>query len=243
MKTNIYKAKILLAAPITDYKKYIYAQWFAHIKTLTFPNLDFYFVDNSKTIDFYNEVAKMGFEVDRIEQRGRRAVEFMAECSEQIRKYFLAGSWSHLFLLELDQFPALNCIEKLLLHDTPVISGAYQIGTGYDRLFFAMQKEQRGNIEIKRQITPYEFFNKAGQTIRSCANGTGCTLIKREVLEQIKFRTDGKTHADTFFHNDIEKLGFVSYVDTSIISAHYNQSWKTIVEHSKTPQNGKNTEF
>ena len=50
--------------------------------------------------------------------------------------------------------------------------------------------------------------------------GFGACLIKRNVLERIKFRYD-VLHADTYFHEDCKRLGYTTWVDTSIVCRHY----------------------
>lgn len=227
--------KILLSAPVTDHKRYIYALWFSYIRCLSYP-VDYYFVDNSKTGNFCDTVNRMGFQCDRVEQKGRRAVEFMAECSEMIRQKAIAGNYDYLFLLELDQFPPLNTIEQLLFdcrHGVNVVSGMYHIGQAWSRHFFAMKKENPGFVPIIRNYTPFELFMHAGQKLDTRACGTGCILIPRAVLEQIEFRIDPdkNTHADTFFHDDLDRLNIPVILNTSVLSYHYNQSWKTIPEH------------
>jgi hypothetical protein len=81
-----------------------------------------------------------------------------------------------------------------------------------------------------------QFYN--GQLNYSYANGIGCILIKREVLEQITFRVM-KTeigYPDSFFHSDIFMLGIINWVDTSIIPKHWNSRWGTIPNDLKHAQ-------
>jgi hypothetical protein len=69
-----------------------------------------------------------------------------------------------------------------------------------------------------------------GQCKPFYANGLGCTLISKRILENIKFRVDLNDvgFADSFFYTDLWMAGIQNYVDTSIIPTHRNSDWDNV---------------
>jgi hypothetical protein len=66
-----------------------------------------------------------------------------------------------------------------------------------------------------------------GKVIDVAGVGTGCTLIKREVLEQIEFRTDEMhpdVHHDWVFAYDLQQKGFVQRCDMSVVCGHISMT-------------------
>ncbi len=60
------------------------------------------------------------------------------------------------------------------------------------------------------------------------ANGIGCNLIHRSILEQVKFRYDKERDGlcDSWFAWDLKALGIPMYVDTSMYAYHKNKDWR-----------------
>lgn len=62
--------------------------------------------------------------------------------------------------------------------------------------------------------------------------GLGCLLIRRDVFEKVEFRIEkedpAKSHADTYFHSDLKKMGIPVYCDTKFMARHINGNWHKI---------------
>jgi hypothetical protein len=231
--------KILLASPINIIKKYCLFDWLEHIKKLTYPNVDIFLVDNSLLPTFSEKIRSMGFDCAYENPAGREARYFMATSLERCRVKFLSGQYTHLFSLECDIFPPLDIIEKLLAHDLDVVGTTYWYYSGYDSMLqlfemnnFHTDFENHKKEFRSRRLTFEEaqlFMN--GQVKPIYANGIGCTLIKRWILEQFKFHIDPTDagFADSVFHTDLWLSGIPNFVDTSIIPVHRNSNWNTIL--------------
>ena len=60
-----------------------------------------------------------------------------------------------------------------------------------------------------------------GSTIDVAGLGLGCTAIKREVLEQIRFERRGPEGCDFYFALDAIQAGFIQRCDLGLICGHY----------------------
>jgi hypothetical protein len=64
----------------------------------------------------------------------------------------------------------------------------------------------------------------------------GCSLIKKEVLEKIKFKVFAgfNHHSDTWFYFDCEREGFEVFVDTDLLIPHFQDyQWENILNRDK----------
>ena len=93
-------------------------------------------------------------------------------------------------------------------------------------LFKALQKYNWDFQYVHRILTPKEVEGDNIIEIDHCGNA--CVLIKREVLEKIKFRYAGEFFDDMMFCKDAVKLGYKIYADTFVKCKHLieNRPWK-----------------
>jgi hypothetical protein len=234
--------KILLASPINIIKQYCLFQWLDHIQKLSYP-VDIFLVDNSFLPSFANKVRAMGFNCFHENPSGREARFFMASSLERCRVKFLSGGYTHFFSLECDIFPQLDIIEKLLAHDKDVVGTTYWTEHGYNstlqlRTIYIEHEDPEQHVRTYK--TRYLSFQEAqlfmdGQCKPIYANGIGCSLIKRWILEKIHFRIDPDDigYADSFFHTDLWEAGIENFVDTSIIPVHRNSHWNTVLSDTQ----------
>jgi len=140
-----------------------------------------------------------------------------------IVKSVLAGDFTHLFFMDSDmQFPEAT-LSRLLAHDKDVVGGFYSIKIEpYHSTVF---------IEDHENGVPWRTYNPApGETLRQVAGiGTGCLLIKRKVLEAMKWpwfyyrpveEEQKFTTEDVAFCEDARKLGFEVWCDFTIRCGH-----------------------
>ena len=233
--------RVLLACPINIVKDYCMDQWIDMIKNLTYDNYDIYLVDNSKNPQYHKDLKKRhNVKISYVKpERNEEARYYMARSIEKIRKRAVSKGYDRLFILEVDVFPPANVIERLLVHDKQVVGATYFTGHGQKTFLQLLKAVHLGEGKFEASFYGWSeaaaFMN--GKLNRAFANGNGCILIKREVLQQIKFHVDPDQvgHADSFFHSDIFKLGIDNWIDTSFIPVHLNSDWDTMpddIEHA-----------
>lgn len=66
--------------------------------------------------------------------------------------------------------------------------------------------------------------------MKIAGSGVGCSLIKREVLEKVRFRVelDKGAFDDMFFSKDVNKEGYVQLMDCRIIADHRQGGWEGV---------------
>jgi len=231
--------KILLVSTINKIKSYCLFDWLKHIKTFNYPNYEVFLCDNSNDPTFHKEIIELGFNCVYEPPRGRDARYFITASLERCRVKFLAGSYDYMFILECDIFPPINIIQKLLIHDKDVVGTTYWTESG-DKSRLQLMTIYNFNTNFANHQKEYKvryltFFEAQlfidGECKPSYANGIGCVLIRRPVLEKIAFRIDplNPGFADSFFYEDLWKNGIQNYCDTSVIPLHRNMNWNTIL--------------
>jgi hypothetical protein len=235
--------KILLVSTINIVKDYCLYDWLEHIKKLSYPNIDIFLVDNSFQQAFCEKIKGLGYNCVYESPNIREARFFMAASMERCRVKFLAGDYDYCFSLECDIFPQLDIIEKLLSYDMDVVGTTYWTDHGFNS-HLQLQKIFCRHIDVQKHVKEYKVMDYTFEEAQlfidgTCkpvfANGLGCVLIKREILENIKFRVDAEDvgFADSFFYMDLWKAGIDNYVDTSIIPLHRNSNWNAVLSDSK----------
>ncbi|MBN3037234.1 MAG: hypothetical protein JW834_02200, partial [Candidatus Diapherotrites archaeon] len=135
------------------------------------------------------------------------------EARNRIAKAALDSGCTHLFFMDSDMVFPPNALKKLLSLDKPVAGGLYfRTVPPYKPLL--LQYKDGG------YKTMYEFPDN--EVVPVDATGTGCLLIKREVLEKMmepwfKF-TD--VSEDFQFCRNARQSGFDIFVDTSVACGH-----------------------
>ncbi len=223
------KPSVLIAAPVSEKKDYVCDEWLDHLMQIFHHDLDFYFVDNSRNPHYHKKFHKRGLFCDHIEPKGV-ASAFIAESQNKIREYFLAGSWTHLWLIEEDTFVEPWFLPLLLSYGTANINITYFIKTEH-RTTLSLQEivvKGYGTSEAKVIEPMKAFCNFNGKIQKYFAPGIGCTLIERRVMEKIKFRVKENApskFSDSFFHLDCNREKFTPYVYMGALCVHKRQDW------------------
>lgn len=203
------KIKILIGGPIHYIKEYSLLSWSNAINNLQFCSnqLDKVMVDTSEKT--WNVPSMTGFSykkilIDQTPSKGLIHRRLVA-ASNMLIDIVLENTFSHLFMVECDVILPSYAIIKLLVADKPIIEGLYYPG-----------------------FHPNGYWT-AGDIVEDCSpRGTmGCCLIKREVLEEIRFRYEPALLAacpDAFFHHDAFQRGFRSYVHCGVICRHLHNA-------------------
>lgn len=213
--------KVLIGCPIYDKKDYCWDKWKTILKSLTYPNFDVLLVDNSKGNDFF-ELVQKDFPVIKAEYE-ENPKDRIINSRNLIREKFLEGDYDLFFSLEQDVFPSEDVIEKLIANNKEIVSGVYC------KLMKSIEgpKVKMPILYIKRKenevgpMYPNEILGKGLVRIDAC--GLGCVLIKREVLEKVKFRydKDKKAYDDMWFCKDAKEKGYNIYADGEVLCGHW----------------------
>ena len=233
--------RVLVGCPINIVKDYCMDQWLDMVKNLTYRNYDIYLVDNTKNPLYHKKLRENhNLKIDWVDPAKKEARYYMADCIEKIRTRAVKKNYDYLFILEVDIFPSPDIIENLIVHDLPVVGATYFTGQGDKTFLQLLYLEQ---IEKGKYLTKFyknshvrRYFK--GGLIKAHANGNGAILIKKEILRRLHFRVDESDigHADSFFHQDLFKMGIINWVDTSILPVHWNSRWSSMpddAQHAK----------
>jgi len=229
--------KVLLATPTAEVKDYCMLDWISHIKKLTYPNLDILIVDNSDNPEYYKKIKKAlgdrGKVIHVKRKENQRIHELMCDCNNKIRASVInkKNDYKFLFSLESDLFPPLNIIEYLLLQRKPFIGVPYFTGQHYASAIIDYHEERFGyprglDVSLMKSFIKYD-----GKLVLGNNTGIGCTMIHRDILKKVKFRTELEYNiwADSYFHSDIyDKFNIQPYLTSDIIVEHRNSDWRKV---------------
>jgi len=233
------KPKVLLGTTISSYKDYILPLWLTWIKGLIYSNINILLVDNSPDKKYHKQFLQYGFEIIHTPINNRPIREVMAKGDEIIRERVLSGKYDYYFSLECDNFCPLNTIEYLISKNQQVISLPY-FASFADETYILIQDNQMIKTathtftnKIVNNLNYYSFIKYFDGDIHQIyGSGKGCMLIKKEVLEKIKFRVDDTTegYPDSFLYFDLFMNKIPNMIDTSTICKHMNADWSVVKE-------------
>jgi hypothetical protein len=226
--------KILLGAPQHISKMYAYNQWLENIRNFTFEGFDMLLADNSPTNENCEYIKSTGVNCVWVEPvKGETIFERIARSHNVIREYAIKNGYTHLFHLESDVIPPIDIIDRLLIHEKPVVSAYYDIYMGENRraMIMIIDDEHKGITSYRSPsyIDEQEamFLDGSCKTVFQC--GLGCVLIRIDVLEMLPFRVpkgEMQSSADTWWYNDLFGNNIPVFLDTSIHCEHNNMSWE-----------------
>lgn len=236
--------KVLIAAPTSNNKDYCFKEYAKNITNFTYPEKDYFFVDNSKDPNYYHKIIKAGFPCIHSEPKGEPAV-FIAECQNKIRQHFLKGDWDFLLMLETDVFPPANIIEWMIGFREAVFNVTYFVDYHGQTAVCCTyncenhsREQQFSRTHIMPMLPAFHSFTgeqkqitdyKIAPDISAYSTGIGCTLIAREVMELVAFKAGigVQIFSDSYFHKDLNEAGISNIYDTSIIVEHRRKGWQT----------------
>lgn len=231
--------KILIGVTCYSRKKYILDKFIDSLRSINKDN-HVIFIDNSKEPDYAAYIRSKGFKVTRIPFIVNLH-ERLTEAYNVLRIAFLKGSYTHLMILEQDIFPPTDVIKRLLEHDKEIVSGVYWIkdkpcvliDNGY--MSDEERKDKGSEFSLNNKIFKYDFIDKKRleekDLIRVFACGLGCVMIKRSIMQKIKFRVqknldnEWKGHNDMFFYFDLRTRDIPVFVDPTIKCGHENDNY------------------
>lgn len=222
--------KILIGAPTADVKRYCAEDWIENVRGFIYPNFDVFLADNSLTeenIDFWQ---KQGVCVESANNnKNHSVIKRLTDSHNLVRQKALDGNYDYLLHLEVDVFPPEDVLISLLSHRKPIVSASYDIFDAQDREPVVIRTDTNYDGEETAIIRgKYNHFWYDGFCKQAWANGVGCALIHRSVLEKVEFRyvKDNSAFPDSWFAYDCANEGIPHFVDTSIYAYHKNKDWR-----------------
>ncbi len=234
MLNDLSLQSVLVACPINEVKSYALDNYFRQCLNLSYPNKEFYFVDNSGNEKWHldNVVAK-GWDCDYVAPKGRRNCEYLCESQNKIRERFLEGNFDYLFSLECDIGVPLNIIEQMIAYNEPIVSCNYFINHKDKAHLLKTEIEAPvfGNM-TNRNIDQMQGFIEHGrpqQQSNSSFFGFGCCLMHRSIVERFPFNVlpDDPSHSDTIFYFELYEAGIKTKLHDVIVK-HNNSSWEDV---------------
>jgi len=230
---------VLVGAPVAQGKDYILWEWLDYIESLSYPNKEIYLVDNSDDPDYHLKIRERGINCDYYPPANKPHQQILSDCQNLIRDHALCMGADYLFMNECDVFAPQNIIEHFVAQDKDVISATYFLEHG-EKTTLCVSHYDDYFAKVVKLIPPYEiFFSMDGSVKEVGSAGIGCTLFKRELLEEIAFKwntagsapgtnwmLDRTVFSDTLFYMDCHKRGVEVLVDTSILCRHERSNWE-----------------
>ena len=120
--------KVLIGSPVSDRHAYCIERYLACLDEIDYP-ADVLLVDNSKNMDFFNELSKIKlktkkFQVIRTANDIESAKMRLVECRNILREEVIKG-YDWFLNLEQDVIPPADVLKKLLSHNKKAISAIY----------------------------------------------------------------------------------------------------------------------
>jgi hypothetical protein len=226
------KFTVLVGTPHNEIKNYCFDEFISNTTNFTYKYYNIVIADNSTRKKNSKQISKLGVNTIYIKPKQKDNQQFIAESHEALRLAALRENVDYLLHLESDIFPPKDIIERLLIHQLPVVSATYFIDEGLNSHLMVQEIEDKGDIirESRNIVGGHDILLINGGLQKVYACGLGCTLIHKSVLEKIKFRWEkgAPVHPDTFFAADLNAMGIPQYIDTSILCEHRNSSWNLV---------------
>jgi len=227
--------RVLVAAPICQWYDHCWDAFSSRLKELTYPHKDIFFVDNSEGLTFFKKVKAQGFAVRKTPHLWRIR-DMVIRDHNIIRDKMLDGGYDYLLILDQDVVPPKDVIEQLMRHDKDVVSALYfghhDIGGEVRVMPFAwVFSKEEGDWNNTGYFLDSEIWEP--QLLRIAFAGMGCILIKRSVLEKIKFHYSHDMDAwdDRWLGVDVWANGFEFYLDNTVKCQHLYKN-RTFDYHS-----------
>lgn len=136
------------------------------------------------------------------------------------RSLVLNNNYDAVLFVENDMIIPEDTLDKLINADADVAYGLYISRHGWRRWLAFDSISDIAGVSFSQNINKAK--ERWGQVVNTQGVGMGCTLIKRNVLEKIEFRThpDNMVADDWMFALDCKQLEFTQKHDLSVICGH-----------------------
>lgn len=160
----------------------------------------------------------------------------------EARDMVLAGTYDALLLVENDMIIPPDTITRLTAVDADVAYGLYCSRHGWMQwlAFFEINGLSGGSYSQSKKMMQYAW----GNVVETRGVGFGCTLIYREVLKRINFRTHPQDAVadDWLFAQDCHDAGFKQAHDFGVVCGHIKPNG-TVIWPNPEAEGGYQVEF
>lgn len=219
--------KVLVGCPTSSFHKYCINEFLKTVNNFSYNDYDLQLTDNSKSHSFFQELKEKKIPVIKTSWL-KRARSRVTRDHNLLRKQALKNNYDFLFILDQDVLPPKNSIERLISHNKDIVYGLYfghhilndgrnEIMPFAWRFKEANKKDHWGKV---RYLNPNEYKDTKLIDVAFC--GGGCIMIRRNVLEKIKFRYSTNIDAwdDRWLGYDAHKNNFEVYLDPTVKCQH-----------------------
>jgi hypothetical protein len=232
--------RVLVCCPTADVKNYAFEKWITNVMNFRYSNFEVRLLDNSDDglnskflNDWYErlffEKAGDKFEAINCSKKSKNVIEKLCVSHNDCRDYMLSKDYDYMLHLESDIMPDIDIIESLMFHQKRVVGCVYHTDEGLHRKAMLQRPIHFGNNTFSSMnfSANEELFFMDGTLKKITAMGLGCMLIKRNVMEKIKFRfiEEIDNFPDSYFAEDCTRNGINIYADTSKLATHENTLW------------------
>lgn len=147
--------------------------------------------------------------------------EDLANKHNQARTLALYGGYDALMFVEADMVIPADALERLAAVDADVVYGLYC--SRHTPQFVWLCCDRLSATSVNWLVTSAETAGRIwGRTVESAGVGLGCTLIRRQALDSVGFRTHPKhTVADDWlFSLDCQRHGLRQAHDLGVVCGH-----------------------
>lgn len=161
------------------------------------------------------------------------ALHRYANCTnkcEGARLTALERGFDALFLVDDDMLLPEDALHKLAATGADIAYGLYAWRNAPHHHNAVWEIREPGHI-VPMNMRPERCAAAWGQVVDVAGVGSGCTLIKREVLAAVRFERRGPHCFDYYLACDAQRLGFTQKCDTSVLVGHVDGErvyWPTV---------------
>ena len=226
--------EVLIGAVTSERHEHLLKDYVDMVDSFTYPHSLLLVDTTCGTTRYYNKLKKMGLDVLRYDWKPeeRHCWEMMVDSKNMLRDKFLENGYDFYFSLDTDEFLPENALTKLVEHDKDNVGYPTPMWHGVPAVF-----SEGGYIQNKKggftlaHYTWEELFtlsrNQKTPLVKVHSVGVGCLLSKKKVFEKFIWATPHfpMLAEDTIFYINVDKFGFETYVDMSIVPLHLCVGW------------------
>lgn len=239
--------KILITSAISKRHDYCLDNWYKSIKQYKDVDYDILLIDN--TLDngeYYNELKERYPDIIILryvwDNKKDHMLKMMANVREISRVYFIKHLYTHIFFIDCDITIYPEYLKKLMDYNLdrigPIIHVFYR-PTDVPCIL------KDGFVTMGKGLSYYnwrEVINSKEKLVKVHGNAFGCSLIKRKVMENCKFRSHPSFMygEDLWFNTEMNDKGYECWVDMNYKALHNNTTWNDVIKKDET---GKSMKF
>ena len=242
--------KVLIGTVTYEGKDYIQEEHEQAIQNIKYPNTSRLVVDNSRGTSYVETLRRRGVNAVTVE-RGESSHEAIKNGYQRLWNHVLDNDFDYLLTVESDLIPQRDVIDRLLMHDRPIVGSWYFLGkkdqnaalqpcimvdkkdeeTGHigSKMLGAIENEDgTKNLDVG---VIQQWYNSGLRRCHGC--GFGCTLIHRSIIEAIPeldyVKTDThEKHTDSWFYYQLRNNDISVFVDTDRVVEHHPSDWDAV---------------